>query len=126
MLRYIKLWLSIGWLLILLVCYLSLATNPPDFKTEIEYLDKVKHFLAYFVLMGWFAQIYKTKQSRINNVLFFISMGVLLEILQGISQVRTFEYSDMLANTSGVILAWFFTRGRLKDVLLSFENRILN
>lgn len=125
MLRYLNLWISVGWMLILLVCYLSLTSRPPDLNIEIENIDKLNHFLAYFVLMGWFAQIYKTKRSRFKFVLFFILMGVTLEIMQGFSQVRSFEYSDMLANTTGVMFAWFVTKGQLKKSLLHFENIIL-
>ena len=124
MLRYFNLWLSIGWLMVLLACYFSLTPNPPDFNIEFEYLDKVQHFISYFVLMTWFAQLYKTFQARLFYVLFFVSMGVILELLQGLGGVRFFEYSDMLANTSGVVLAWIITKTRLNNLLLSFENRV--
>ena len=53
-------------------------------------------------------------------------MGVLIEILQGLGKVRFFEYSDMLANTAGVTVAWIMTRGELKYLLLTFENKLLN
>ena len=71
--------------------------------------------------MTWFAQLYKTFRARLFYVLFFISMGVILEILQGLGGVRFFEYYDMLANTLGVVFAWIITKGRLNSLLLSFE-----
>ena len=66
MLRYFKLWLSIGWLMVVGLCYFSLISNPPELDIGIEYFDKVRHFVAYFVLMFWFAQLYKT-----NNYITF-------------------------------------------------------
>ena len=121
MLRFFNLWLSIGWLLVLLVCYFSLMQDPPDFNIEFEYLDKLQHFISYFFLMAWFAQLYKIFEIRLFYVLFFVSMGVILEVLQGLGGVRFFEYGDMLANTLGVVSAWLITKTRLNNVLLSFE-----
>jgi len=126
MLRYRKLWISIGWLLVLTVCYLTLSSNPPDFYLTFEYSDKLKHLFAYFVLMVWFAQIYKTKESRFVFITFFILMGISLEVVQGLGQTRFFEYSDMLANSLGVLTAWITTKGNAKDVLLIIENKYLS
>ena len=125
MLRYYNLWLSIGWLMVLLVCVLSLISNPPGIEIEFKYIDKLGHFFSYFILMAWFAQLFKTTRLRIFYVLFFISMGVMLEVLQGLGGVRFFEYNDMLANTTGVLVAWLVTKGRLKNVLLSFEQVVV-
>lgn len=125
MLRYFNLWLSFGWLLVLTMCYLSLTSNPPDFNIEFEYIDKLGHFAAYFILMAWFSQLYITLSLRVFYVLFFISMGVILEILQGLGGIRHFEYYDMLANTLGVLFAWVVTRGKLKTLLFVFEKKVL-
>lgn len=111
--------------MVLAVLYLSLTPAPPEINIEFEYIDKVEHFLAYFILMFWFAQLYKTSRVRLFYVFFFVSMGVILEILQGLGGIRFFEYSDMLANTSGVVLAWLITKTRLNNLLLSFEKIII-
>jgi len=121
MLHYFKLWLGVGWLLVMTMCYLSLTSSPPEFHIEFKSIDKLGHFLAYFILMFWFAQLYKASRTRLFYVLFFILMGVVLEILQGLGGIRYFEYYDMLANSLGVALAWFITKGRLNNLLLSFE-----
>lgn len=120
MIRYFNFWLGIGWLMILVVWYVSLTPTPPNIEIKFEHLDKVEHLLTYFILMFWFAQLYKTKQSRLFFVLFFILMGVTLEILQGLGQVRFFEYADMLANSVGVLIGWLLTRGQAKDILLNW------
>ncbi len=123
MLRFYYLWLSAGWLMVILLCYFSLIPNPPEFNIEFKYFDKVRHFIAYFILMFWFAQLYKTGKARLFYASFFVSMGIILEVLQGLGGVRFFEYYDMLANALGVALAWFITKGRFKGIFLSFENR---
>jgi len=125
MLRYFKLWVSIGYLMVLAVLYLSLAPAPPEISIEFEYIDKLEHFLAYFILMFWFAQLYKTSRVRLFYVFFFVVMGITLEILQGLGGIRFFEYSDMLANSFGVFIAYFITKSKLSDVLFFFENKLL-
>jgi len=126
MLVYKKCWLTLGWMMVALVFYFSLTPSPPEIKLNFEHLDKVEHFLAYVILMGWFSQIYTSNKNRIAYFIFFVSMGVLIEILQGLGKVRFFEYSDMLANTTGVTVAWIMTRGELKHLLLTFEKKLLN
>ena len=124
MLRYFKLWLSIGWLMVIAVCYISLTPSPPDLYIEFEHLDKFEHLISYFILMFWFSQLYKTNKTRLIFVLLFVSMGVVLEILQGLGGVRYFEYYDMLANSFGVVFAWLMTRGKLQHLLFFLEKNI--
>ncbi len=126
MLRYFNLWLILGWLLVITVCYLSLAPIPPDFDIKFKYIDKLEHFLTYLLLTGWFAQLYQTKRGRLFYLVFFILMGMLLEVLQGLGTVRVFEYSDMVANSAGVLIAWLITKGRLKNLLLYFETQLIS
>lgn len=124
--RYFNLWLSIGWFMVLAVCYLTLMPDPPDLDIDFDYIDKVEHFLAYLILMGWFSQLYKTFKIKLFYVLFLVLMGVTLEILQGLGTSRFFEYSDMLANTLGVVFAWIVTKKRFNNLLLSFERILFN
>jgi VanZ family protein len=108
------LYLTIGWLLVLLVCYFSLTSTPPRVDIQFKYLDKLQHLFSYFVLMFWFAQLYPQNKIRVYYALFFISLGIALEILQGLGGVRLFEYADMLANATGVVIGYILTRGRVK------------
>ncbi|MCW8900123.1 MAG: VanZ family protein [Gammaproteobacteria bacterium] len=124
--RYFKLWLCIGWLLILLLCYFSLTLNPPKIDIKFEYLDKLEHMFSYFVLMSWFAQLYHSKLTRVYYALFFIALGITLEVLQGLGGIRYFEYADMLANTTGVVIACLVTKNRGKDLLFMLERRIFH
>ena len=125
MLRYFNLWLSFGWVMVIALCYFSLISNPPEFNVEFKNFDKVRHFIAYFILMFWFCQLYRSNKARLIYVVFFITMGIVLEVLQGLGGVRYFEYYDMLANSLGVAVAWFITKQRLNNLFLYVENRIL-
>ena len=122
-LKYTKLWLSLGGLLIVLIWYLSLIPNPPD--TGIDNGDKLGHFLAYGLLMGWFAQIYIQLKPRLWLMLGFILMGVLLEVLQGMTAVRTYSYADMAANTTGVFIGLLLSQGPMARLLEHLEQRLV-
>ena len=102
--RFRPLWLAIGYALVAIIIFLSLAPGLPS--TDIEQGDKLGHLLAYGTLMFWFCQIYATRSSRIAHALAFAAMGVALEFAQGATDYRTFEYFDMLANATGVALGW--------------------
>jgi VanZ family protein len=99
-LHYRKLWLGIGAGLVVLVIYLSLTPDPVD----VGKIEEVKtgHFLAYAVLMLWFAQIYRSGRSRIAVGLLLVLMGVVLEYAQAMTGYRSFGYVDMRDNAIGV------------------------
>ncbi|MEA3193131.1 MAG: hypothetical protein QOD26_1464 [Betaproteobacteria bacterium] len=53
-----------------------------------------------------FCQIYVRRNTRVAYALAFVAMGIALEFLQGMTDTRTFDVMDMLANTVGVALGW--------------------
>jgi len=126
-LHYYRLGLVIGWGLILLVIFLSLAPHPPQPNVAIiPFADKIGHGFAYFTLMSWFAQLYQTTQQRRYLAIGFILLGGGLEILQGMSGVRTADIWDFFANTSGVIIGWLaVTLTKLGVVLSVIKRRLL-
>jgi len=69
--------------------------------------------------MSWFAVVLHGS-SRHLSVLGLIAMGVLVEILQGWSGYRYFEYADMLANSSGVLAAWWVMHAGVDDLVAKF------
>jgi len=104
-LSYKLFWLTLGWLFIVIILYLSLTPHPPE-PLKFNGVDKVEHLLAYATLMAWFSQLQICRRQRCRNAILLILMGVGVEFLQGLGGVRQFEYADMLANTSGVLLGW--------------------
>lgn len=121
-LRYKTLWLSIGMSLIITVIALSLMAPPTDIMDALPN-DKFGHFIAYFALMGWFAQIYHTNKQRWLYLIAFLILGLLLEILQGLGGVRHGDWVDMLANSAGVVSAFVLTKTKLAYILLYIENQ---
>ena len=103
------------------VCYLSLTPKPPQIDLGIDFFDKISHFIAYAVMMGWFIQLYSIFRTRMSYAVGFIVMGVVIEILQGMGPARMFEYADMLANSLGVLTILVLMNTRLNKAFLYFE-----
>ena len=122
-LRYRPLWLAIGWALVAVVLYLSLTPRPLDLQEE--HGDKYSHLLAYFVLMGWFQQLYPAQLSRLLLLGLFIGAGVGLEYLQGMSGARFFDVADMVANMLGAVLAWLLGWFGFSSLLFRFEEYLM-
>ena len=120
-LRFIKLWQLIGALMIMFIFYMTLTPHPIQLSGGGT--DKLFHFIGYFGLMAWYAQLLK---RRMIAVLLFITMGISLEFAQMLVNARSFEWADMLANVSGVVVAVLVFRGVLTKLLFLFESRLLN
>ncbi len=123
-LRFKKIWLAVGFLLVGLVVYASLMPNPPDL-THIEGGDKIEHVAAYFALTFWFGQIYARKRVRWAIGVVFIVLGVGMEYLQRMTGYRTFEYGDMAADTAGVFCALLAAQTPLARGLAVVEKCLL-
>ena len=101
--------MTVGWVLILLVVFLSLSPKPPE-VIEFEQGDKLGHLVAYLSLMLWFANVYPRRNQRVSLGVAFFAMGAVLEFLQRLSGYRTFQYSDMVANGVGIFLGWLLAK----------------
>jgi VanZ family protein len=99
------LWIALGWLLVLVVVYLSLTPTPPP--AVMTFGDKIGHFAAYASLMFWWHPI---ERNSYRLALIFILMGLALEILQSLSGFRHGDIFDMAANTVGVGIGGYAAR----------------
>jgi len=83
--------------------------------------DKVAHLIAYAGLMGWFVQIFRHDLTRLVLLLGFVTLGIGVEFVQGMVPSRQFEVLDMIANTSGALLAWALAYTRVGQILPAVE-----
>jgi len=113
--RVRQLWLVLGWMMVLLVIYLSVT--PAPMQLPVEQGDKFAHTLAYFVLMSWFANLYEVLAQRAMFALGFIVLAIALEFIQRWTGYRTFEIADMVAGTVGVAAGWLLAPPRLPNYL---------
>lgn len=105
--------------IVVLIAIWTLSLLPGPDMPEFPGSDKWHHALAYFTCMFCWGQVYRRPVQRLQLALAFAAMGVLIECLQYFTPTRSFEFLDMLANASGVIVAWFVV-----TVQLSVERRL--
>ena len=99
---------TISVLIVLFLAILHFVT-PPNvaiFDSLIQ-IDKLIHFLMFFLSTSWFVLIYgdKRKIILISSLVFF---GLFLELMQMQFFIfRSFEWFDWLADSIGVIVGFF-------------------
>jgi hypothetical protein len=121
-LKFRKTWLTIGLGFVVLVIYLSLTPDP--FVLGASEGIKIGHVLAYGWLMLWFAQMYRSTSARLWFAAGLVALGILLEYLQGLTDYRGFEFSDMFINSTGVALGLLLCRSALQDALYIIETAV--
>lgn len=123
MLKYRRIWLSAGWLLVVLVVYFSLAPHPPE-PLSFDNADKLEHLLAYAVLSLWLNQLYPSALSRARVAVALVALGVGVEYVQGWTGYRMFDVLDMLANSVGVLIGWLLALTSLGGLFVYIERRL--
>jgi len=112
-------WLALGYMLILMVTYLSLA--PVEVRIPTGQGDKVGHVLAYLALMYWFSQLYASASARRLLAALFCMLAVAMEYAQDMTGYRFFEVADMIAGALGVVLGWAAAPPRTPHLLMAVE-----
>ena len=120
-LRFTLYWTLIGVVYVAAVAYMSLVPDPPSDVLPFPESDKVVHLSVYAFLMLWFGQIYHERPVALLIASGLVALGILLEILQGVSGCRTFGYMDITANTLGVIFGFSIARTRFGGLLYGLE-----
>ncbi|PZD78762.1 VanZ family protein [Mesonia sp. K7] len=116
----------------LAIVVLSLVNpNQIVLKLEFNYADKLLHLIAYFGLnLLWLITFLINSNNRKNIFKYFlfisaasIFFGIVLEFLQyGLTNYRTLDVYDALANTIGALLAFvvmFMLRIKIRELILS-------
>ena len=92
----------------------------------VDWQDKLYHLLAYFTVMFWFVQLYHGGRQQLMYAAGFIAMGVGLEYVQSFDPQRYSEWQDMVANSTGVVVAWLMAKTGLRNVLVNIEGKYLS
>lgn len=123
-LRYWYWWFVLGIVLTLTVVFLSLADiTMPQVPSTIG--DKINHLIAYGVLAGWFGQLFTMLRKRIVIAIILVLLGIVMEVLQGMTAHRFFDLLDAVANTLGVLVGMLALNFGADKILVWFERRCL-
>ena len=109
-----RIWLLLGWGMVAAVAVLSLIPVDVDLG---ENRDKLAHFVAYGSMAFWFAMLFQGRARQVAIAIAFAAMGVAIEFLQGMTDYRSFEVADMIANSIGAALGWGLAQTPLGNVL---------
>jgi hypothetical protein len=118
-LKFSLLWQAVGWLLVTAVVILALMPHPPE--PPLVNWDKSQHLLAFGVLMFWFRMAFS---GGALWPAFMVALGIILEVLQGWSGYRDFEYPDMLADALGVAMGLLLAATPLSTLLIHLDRRL--
>ncbi len=69
-------------------------------------VDKIEHFVTYFVLSLYFCQVIR-QRFHLHCVGLLVMLGILIEFLQILTGYRMFDLWDIVANTLGVAAGYF-------------------
>ncbi len=122
-LRHLPFWIAL-WALAVLAVIVACLIPPPPLPSLPENGDKAEHFIAYFLLSASAVQLFRRGRALWVVGVGLVAMGVCIEFAQGaLTDTRSADPLDALANTIGVAvgLATVFTP--LRDLLLRLQPR---
>ncbi len=111
------------------ITWASLARFTSPIGFDVKGSDKIAHCIAYFIFtMVWFLFFFFRKKEKQNFVrgitkamIICFLYGFLMESMQFLlTSYRSFEWYDVMANTSGIIFAVLFLKV-LENKLVSFQ-----
>lgn len=120
-LRWFRWWLAVGLFGCGMLLYLSLIPSPP--QPEVAHFDKLEHLLAYIVLGAWFAAILPRHHGRV-----FVGLAVLgglIELLQGMTDYRSGDALDMVADVVGIVVGILAARAGMMRWVYRFDEHVL-
>jgi hypothetical protein len=122
-LRFPKIWSVLGWLLVIGVVVGSLLPGPVVQVVSIN--DKLLHAGTYALLMMWFSGFYR-RGLYLAIAVGLLALGIGLDLLQGLTRTRSFEWPDIGADLAGIavgcVLAFLLVGGWCERV----ERRLLS
>lgn len=122
-LRYSHLWFRVGIIGLLSISVMALW--PYQLHDSLpRWTDKALHAGAYVVLAGWFFLVYQRGWQRWLIAGSLFSFGFAIELAQYFSPVRDASLFDLVANVSGIGVAWLICLTPLRRTLHVIETRL--
>lgn len=110
-LHYRRLWRGVLWLAVLAIVAASLM--PDAIGEAAGGIDKLGHFTAYLLLALLGSAVVTADEVRRVMLRTFL-LGLALEAGQALlTTTRSAEWTDIAANTAGVLVAWWLVHGGL-------------
>jgi VanZ family protein len=110
-LRYKWLWLAAGVLALVVILVLALA---PLQQPAVSGGDKALHALAFAFLTVWFLGMFEPRLDwRVAAAL--VAYGILIELLQDLSEYRYADPYDFLADVAGISAGWLLAAAGLRS-----------
>lgn len=103
--------LAVSWTF--LIFYFCLQESPNVPKFSLPNKDKVVHFIFYFVFVYLWTKSLKNKNWKAIVIVLVLALviGITIEFLQeNLTQNRTFDGYDILANSIGAITSFFYVK----------------
>lgn len=103
---------ALAWTVLITVLSLKSTTSLPRIQT-FSNADKIIHFMFYFVFVFlWAKSFQNVKFSKLVKIIVFaIVYGIIIEVLQELlTETRTADWLDILANSAGALTGWMVFR----------------
>ena len=121
-LRYSWVWAGLGWALVIGVVVGSLV--PGRMLPHVSVSDKIEHGGAYFLMMIWFAGLYR-RQAHPMIAVALLALGTALDLLQGTTKTRTFDLYDIAADAGGIFAGLVLSFWLLEGWCQRLERRVV-
>jgi VanZ family protein len=118
-----RLWLGLWCMAITAVVVASLV--PPPKMAVPQGFDKLEHLLGYLLLAAGAVLLFARRGAQLQAGLGLVVLGVVLEFAQaGLTQTRTADPADALANASGVAAGLLLSFSPLATGLQWLDRRL--
>lgn len=87
--------------------------------------DKAEHVGAYCLLMVWFAGLYP-RRLYLMIAAGLLGLGIGLDLLQGLTQTRSLEFLDIVADFVGIMIGLALAVSLLGGWCQRLEQRLLS
>ena len=115
-----KLWFVLACIGLLSLAVVSLMPVP-----DIGGSDKFGHFISYAMLSAYLSLLVEQRKSLWRIVFGLIAYGLFLEFMQSLTDYRSGDLADALANSLGAITGLAFYFSPLRRILRTVDRWLL-